>query len=226
MKILAIIPAYNEEACLANTVNELTSICPNIDYLIVNDGSIDSTPDICDMEKFNHIDMPINTGLTSGFHAGMKYALKNQYEAVVQFDADGQHKPEYIPLMAKQLQTSHCDIVIGSRYLSGEQAHGLRNMGSRLISHLIHQTTGAIITDPTSGMRMYGKQMIKTFARGFDLGPEPDSIALLIRNGAKVTEIPVSIRDRQGGESYLKPAKAAKYMLRMCVSLLLFQRFR
>ncbi|ERI04549.1 glycosyltransferase family 2 protein [Atopobium sp. oral taxon 810] len=226
MKILAIIPAYNEEDCLETTVKEFEEVCPNVDYLVINDGSKDHTPEICDELGLNHIDMPINTGLASGFRAGMKYALKHHYDAVVQFDSDGQHIPSYIPLMAKKLEETGCDIVLGSRYLAGEKAAGLRNVGSRIISHMIRMATHITITDPTCGLRMYGKQMIPLFAKGFDLEPEPDTMALLLRNGVTVCEIPISIRQRQGGTSYLNPFRASRYMLRTLASLVLFVWFR
>lgn len=226
MKILAIIPAYNEEECLANTVSELTSVCPDIDYLVVNDGSQDRTPEICDELHLNHIDMPVNCGLTSGVKAGMKYACRHGYDAAVQFDADGQHMPQYINKMADAMQEQHADIVIASRNLAGGGAVGARGTGAKLITALIKQATKQTITDPTSGMRMYNRKMIETFACEFDIAPEPDTISLLIRKGAKVIEIPAKMRERQGGTSYLRYFSAISYMARTCLSLLLFQWFR
>lgn len=226
MKILAIIPAYNEEECLANTVSELTSVCPDIDYLVVNDGSQDRTPEICDELHVNHIDMPVNCGLTSGVKAGMKYAYRHGYDAAVQFDADGQHMPQYINKMVDAMQEQHADIVIASRNLAGGGAVGARGTGAKLITALIKQATKQTITDPTSGMRMYNRKMIETFAREFDIAPEPDTISLLIRKGAKVIEIPAKMRERQGGTSYLRYFSAISYMARTCLSLLLFQWFR
>ncbi|RRF91547.1 MAG: glycosyltransferase family 2 protein [Coriobacteriaceae bacterium] len=226
MKILAIIPAYNEEECLANTVSELTSVCPDIDYLVVNDGSHDHTPEICDELHLNHIDMPVNCGLTSGVKAGMKYACRHGYDAAVQFDADGQHMPQYINKMADAMQEQHADIVIASRNLAGGGAVGARGTGAKLITALIKQATKQTITDPTSGMRMYNRKMIETFAHEFDIAPEPDTISLLIRKGAKVIEIPAKMRERQGGTSYLRYFSAISYMARTCLSLLLFQWFR
>jgi glycosyltransferase involved in cell wall biosynthesis len=226
LKILAIIPAYNEEECLANTVSELTSVCPDIDYLVVNDGSHDHTPEICDELHLNHIDMPVNCGLTSGVKAGMKYACRHGYDAAVQFDADGQHMPQYINKMADAMQEQHADIVIASRNLAGGGAVGARGTGAKLITALIKQATKQTITDPTSGMRMYNRKMIETFAHEFDIAPEPDTISLLIRKGAKVIEIPAKMRERQGGTSYLRYFSAISYMARTCLSLLLFQWFR
>lgn len=226
MKILAVIPAYNEEECLENTVNELTTVCPDIDYLVVNDGSRDRTGEICDHFGFNHVDLPVNCGLASGFKCGCKYALRNGYDAVVQFDSDGQHMPEYIHPMADAMKKEKADIVIASRGLAGGGAVGARGIGAKLISALIKAGTKQVITDPTSGMRMYDRAMVETYAKSFDLAPEPDSIALLMRDGAKVIEIPAEMRERQGGTSYLRFFSSISYMARTCISLLLFLWFR
>lgn len=220
VKISAIIPAYNEEECLADTVSELTSVCPDVDYLVVNDGSRDRTPQICDELHLHHIDMPVNCGLTSGVKAGMKYAYRHDY------DADGQRRPEYIPKMAEAMEQQDADIVIASRNLAGGGAVGARGTGAKLITALIKKTTGQLITDSTSGMRMYNRRMIETFARDIDISPEPDTISLFIRKGAKVIEIPAEMRECQGGTSYLRYFSAVSYMTRICLSLLLFQWFR
>ncbi len=226
MRVLAIVPAYNEEECLANTVQELITTCPDVDYLVVNDGSSDATPRICDELALSHIDLPVNCGLTSAVKAGMKYAMRHGYDAAVQIDSDGQHMPEYISLMAKTMRDEGADIVIASRNLAGGGAEGARGAGARLITSFIRQTTGTTITDPTSGMRMYNRAMIERLARGFDLAPEPDTVALLIRRGAKVVEVPTKMRERQGGTSYLHFMSSVSYMARTCLSILLFQWFR
>ncbi|WP_130812302.1 glycosyltransferase family 2 protein [Olsenella sp. Marseille-P4559] len=226
MRVLAIVPAYNEEECLANTVQELITTCPDVDYLVVNDGSSDATPRICDELALSHIDLPVNCGLTSAVKAGMKYAMRHGYDAAVQIDSDGQHMPEYISLMAKTMRDEGADIVIASRNLAGGGAEGARGAGARLIAAFIRQTTGTTITDPTSGMRMYNRAMIERLARGFDLAPEPDTVALLIRRGAKVVEVPTKMRERQGGTSYLHFMSSISYMARTCLSILLFQWFR
>lgn len=226
MKLLAVIPAFNEEESLASTVSELVTVCPDIDYLVINDGSSDGTERVCTELNLNHLSMSVNTGLTSVFRAGMKYAHRHGYDAVVQFDADGQHRPEYIEPMAQALQEHDADIVVASRILAGEAPTGMRNVGSKLISWLIRRTTGAQITDPTSGMRMYNRRMIELFATGFDVQPEPDTIALVARRGGRIVEVPAHMRERQAGESYLTMGKSVAYMLRTSLSILLYQWLR
>lgn len=227
MRVLAVVPAYNEEECLAATIDMLVSTCPAVDYVVVNDGSSDRTWEIVERAGLRGICLPVNTGLTSAFRTGMKYAHRHGYDAVVQFDADGQHDPRFIPAMVEEMQRSAADIVIASRYLDGSvRPTGARGAGSRLISWLIRVTTGTTITDPTSGMRLYSRSMIERFATGFDIAPEPDTVALIARKGGRIVEIPVVMHERQGGESYLRLGSVVRYMSRTCLSILLFQWFR
>ncbi len=226
MKTLVIIPAFNEHECLKNTVDFLTDTLPDIDFVVVNDGSKDDTYEICCREGYPCINLPVNTGLTSAFQAGMKYAYRNGYDSAVQFDADGQHLPEYIPIMQEAMEDNHADVVIASRFLEGDKPTGARGMGSRLISFLIRTTTGVTITDPTSGMRMYSRRLIEKYSKGFDLAPEPDTIAYFARKGYKVVEVPASMRERQGGSSYFDLPHIIAYMSKECSALILFQWFR
>ena len=207
-------------------MTNLVATCPEITYVVINDESKDRTKAICQERGFNCVSLPVNTGLTSGFKTGMKYASRHGYDAVVQFDADGQHLPQYIPDMAHAMERTGANIVIASRILAGEAPVGARNLGSKLISGLIKVTTGTVITDPTSGMRMYDRSMIEAFATGFDLSPEPDTVAMLARKGAKVVEVPARMQERQGGTSYLDFTSSMRYMLRTCFSILMFQWFR
>ena len=226
MRILALVPAYNEEACIADTITELTQTCPSVDYVVINDGSSDSTLAICRRNNFNYINLPVNGGLSAAFRTGMRYAKDHGYDAAVQFDSDGQHRPEYIAPMAQAMVNEGANIVIASRFVTKARGNSPREIGSKLISWLIKTSTGQTITDPTSGMRMYDRGLIETYARSFDFSPEPDTISLLMRRGAKVVEIETEMRERQGGESYLSFYNSIMYMARTCLSLLLFQWFR
>lgn len=224
-RILAIVPAYNEEQCIKNTIDELRHAAPEADYIIVNDGSRDDTEAICAREGFNYLSLPINCGLTAGFQTGMKYALAHNYDAVVQFDADGQHIPDYIPTMYTAMCEQHADIVIAAR-MGKDRPRGARGMGSKLISRLIRLVAHISLTDPTSGMRMFNKRYIRLYAEAFDLAPEPDALAYFARGGARIIEVPVKMRERQGGSSYFDLPHIISYMSRTCMSILLFQWFR
>lgn len=225
-KVLAIIPAYNEEECLENTVEELRTVLPNIDFIVINDGSTDDTKSICERCGYPHIDMPVNSGLTVGFQTGMKYAYRSGYDYAVQYDADGQHTPESIPRMLDKIQSEDLDIVIGSRYVTEKKDYSARMIGSRLITLLVRLTTGKQIEDPTSGLRMYNRSMIEKFSIDNMLNPEPESLAYLVRRGAKIGEVQVSMRERFAGDSYLNLTKSISYMVRAITSILFVQWFR
>ena len=198
---------------------------PELDYIVVNDGSTDHTAEICRKHGYNLLDLPVNLGLAGCFQAGMKYAYQRGYSYAIQFDGDGQHRPEFIGEMRKKMDQGY-DIVIGSRFVDQPKDMSVRMIGSRLISMAIRMTTGVKITDPTSGMRMFNRDMIKQFALNLNYGPEPDTISYLLKRGAKVAEVPVRIDERTGGESYLKPMVAVRYMTRILISILMIQNFR
>ena len=193
---------------------------------MINDGSRDGTLAICEANSYPVVDLPVNLGLTAGFQAGMKYAYRNGYDYVVQFDADGQHRPEYIAPMVAEAEESGADVVIGSRFVTEPKPVSARMVGSTMIETFVRLTTGKRIKDPTSGMRLYGRKMIELFARGHDYSPEPDTMAYLLRRGYKVSEVQVSMREREAGESYLSFTKSISYMMRTCASILFLQWFR
>lgn len=224
-KVLLIIPAYNEEDNIGRVVGALESDCPQYDYVVVNDGSRDNTASICRERGFCFLDLPVNLGLAGAFQAGLKYADKHGYGCAVQFDADGQHRPEYVAPMVAALADN--DIVIGSRFVDESKPKSMRMFGNNLIEAMIKITTGKKINDPTSGMRAYNRRMIEELAYGPNLGPEPDTLAYLIRKkGARVAEVQVSMDERIAGESYLNFRTSTSYMMRMALSVLLIQFFR
>ena len=159
MRLLVIIPAYNEEENIVPVVDYLKKNYPQFDYVVVNDGSRDHTADLCRENGYRLVNLPVNLGLAGAVQAGMKYAMQHGYDAALQFDADGQHRPEYIQLMLERLNQGF-DIVIGSRFVTEKKELTLRMLGSFLISNAIRLTTGKMIKDPTSGMRIYNRRML------------------------------------------------------------------
>lgn len=226
MKILAMIPAYNEEGNIERVVNDILTNAPGTDFVVINDGSTDSTADICRRNGYPLINLPVNLGLAGAFQAGVRYAYEHHYDAALQFDGDNQHRAEYIADMSRVMQEQASDIVIGSRFCTEKKPRSMRMLGSNLIAFAIRIASGQKICDPTSGMRMFDAKMLERLAHNMNYGPEPDTISYLIRTGAKVTEVQVSMRERFSGESYLTVTKSMKYMLNMFVSILFLQPMR
>lgn len=224
-ELLIIIPAYNEALNIVRVVDNLIENYSQYDYVVVNDGSSDETAAICREHDYNLLDLPVNLGLAGAFQAGLKYAYRRGYKYVIQYDGDGQHKAEYIEKLLETAKEGY-DVVIGSRFVTNKKPFTARMMGSRVISALMRITSGAKIKDSTSGMRMFGPQMIRILALNMNYGPEPDTISYLVKCGAKVKEVQVEMDERIAGESYLNFMRSLKYMIQMVVSILFVQAFR
>lgn len=225
MKCLVIVPAYNEEENIIRVIENLKENFSAYDYVVINDGSSDNTASLCRKRGYELIDLPVNLGLAGAFQTGLKYAYRKGYDYAIQFDADGQHRPEFIGAMLDKIQEGY-DIVIGSRFVTEKKPHSLRMLGSNLISLATRLTTGRKVKDPTSGMRMFNKKMIAEFALNLNYGPEPDTISYLLKQGATIAEVQVEMDERIAGESYLNLSKSVMYMMRMLLSILFIQNFR
>lgn len=230
-KVLLIIPAYNEEESIASTINSVRNFMStevlnfHLDYIVVNDGSKDRTPEIVKEMNVDLINLRTNLGLTGGFGAGMKYAHRHDYDYVIQFDADGQHLPDYIPEMVTAARKGN-NIVVGSRFVDEKRPKSLRMLGNTMISTAIKMTTGQTINDPTSGMRLFDKKAIEFYVKTANMTPEPETISYLIKKKFKVKEVQVTMQDRLAGESYLNLRRSIEYMTRVAISILVLQPFR
>lgn len=221
MKTLVIVPAFNEEDNISNLVSRLDLF--SYDYLIVNDCSNDRTPIILDELNLNHIDLCNNMGLAGVTQAGFKYAHDYGYNAAIVIDGDGQHKPEYIDRILEKLDEGY-DYVVGSRFLEKKKPWSFRMLGSRMIQLCIKLKTGVTLTDPTSGMRAIGNELIEEFASSMNFVAEPDAVAYALHRGFKVKEVQVEMEEREAGTSFFKnPLNSIKFMINICVSILFIQ---
>lgn len=224
MKKLIIIPAYNEESNIEKTISAIQKNANGFDYVIINDCSKDKTKKICEENGYNVVNLPINLGIGGAVQTGYKYALEHDYDVAVQVDGDGQHDPEFLNVMAEHLMNNQLDMVIGSRFIEKEgfQSSKLRRIGIVFFSKLIKLLTGTVITDPTSGLRMIGKNVIDIFAKDYPRDyPEPESVVAVLRQKMKVEEIPVIMNDREGGVSSISFNKSIYYMIKVTLAILI-----
>lgn len=230
-KVLLIIPAYNEEESIAQTIESVQNFREKyydeytLNYIVVNDGSKDKTSEIVRSLEVGLIDFKTNLGLTGGFMAGMKYAQRKGYDYAIQFDADGQHIPDFIPEMVDVGETG-ANVVIGSRFVTQKRPTSLRMLGNIMISMAIKMTTGKDIQDPTSGMRLFDRKAIEFYTNNPNMTPEPETISYFIKKKFVVKEVQVEMQDRTAGESYLNLSRSIQYMVRVVISILIFQPFR
>ena len=224
MKTLVIIPAFNESASILKTVADVRENAPNLDYIIINDCSTDNMKQICTENNLNTLNLPVNLGIGGAVQTGYKYAFEKGYDAAVQFDGDGQHEAKYLQYMADILEKEELDMVIGSRFIEHEgfQSTIMRQVGIKFFTGLIKLITGKKVTDPTSGMRMVGRNMIEMFTKRYPKDyPEPETVASALIQKMKVKEIPVEMREREEGVSSISPKKSIYYMLKVTLAILL-----
>ena len=206
------------------TVEQIKAKAPDFDYIIINDCSVDKTLSICREHNYNVINLPINLGIGGAVQTGYLYAYENDYDLAVQVDGDGQHDPEFLKEMSKYFENSNVDMVIGSRFIekNGFQSSKIRRVGISFFSILIKVLTGKVITDPTSGLRMVGKKGIELFARDYPKDyPEPETIVAMLKRNCNIIEIPVIMREREGGVSSISMKKSVYYMVKVTMAILI-----
>lgn len=221
MKTLVIVPAYNEQDNLNSLINDILSYGYN--YLVINDCSTDNTKELLDNNNYNHLNLPINLGIAGVTRVGFMYALENDYDCVMCIDGDGQHPPKYIFDLIKEIENGS-DYVVGSRFLTEKKPFTMRMLGSRMLCLFIKLKTRVTVTDPTSGMRAVGKNVIKDFVQSMNYYAEPDTMCHLIREGYNVKEVQVEMKEREAGISYFhNPFKSIYYMISVVLSIIFVQ---
>lgn len=222
MKLIIIIPAFNESKNIDNVIKDIKTYAGEYDYIIVNDCSSDNTLHICKEKGYNVIDLPVNLGIGGCVQAGYKYAYKHKYDFAVQFDGDGQHNAKYIPGLLECIEKTGADMVIGSRFINnkGFQSTPLRRFGINLLSMSIAIMNRVKITDPTSGFRLVNNKIIKEFCEFYPSDyPEPESTSDILRKGFKVAETPVVMNERAHGISSIGSLKSIYYMAKVLLAI-------
>lgn len=219
MKICLIIPAYNEEKSILTVIDDIKQNLSKCDYVVINDCSTDNTENILCDNDINHVALPVNVGLSGAVQTGFKYAYTNGYDCAIQFDGDGQHQAKYVMELSREIAKGN-DIVIGSRFVTEKKDFSMRMIGSRIISTLIKLKTGIFINDPTSGMRMFNREMMKDYAYNINRKPEPETLVYQLKNGRKIKEIQVEMNEREGGISlYSSVFASLKYMIKTIIAI-------
>lgn len=228
MKKLIIIPAFNEEKNILEVSDNINKFnkknSEKYDYIVINDGSTDSTSEICQKNKIPHVDLIHNLGIGGAVQTGYRYALENDYDIAIQFDGDGQHDINYIDELTKPIIENEADMVIGSRFIgniSEFKSSFSRRIGIKIISFFTKLTTGVKIYDTTSGYRAVNKEIIKEFSNNYPTEyPEPITTVELIKKNYKVKEVPVNMKERINGRSSIHTWKNIYYMFNVIISII------
>ena len=223
-KCLVIIPAYNEAGNIENVIDNLTTQYPQYDYVIVNDGSVDATKEICRQHRYQVLNLPVNMGIGGAVQTGYRYALENQYDMAVQIDGDGQHDVAFLEGMIDCMEDEKADCVIGSRFVNKEgfQSSGMRRIGIQFLRILGFVMTGVRVRDITSGYRLVNRRFIQIFAQDYPADyPEPEAMVIAAVHGGKIREYPVVMRERENGTSSITIKRSVYYMVKVTLAMLI-----
>jgi glycosyltransferase involved in cell wall biosynthesis len=226
------IPAWNEEGNLSAVLDDLHDELPDVDVLVVDDGSTDRTADVAREHGAAVLSLGTNRGLSIGIASGYAYALEHGYAFCGRVDADGQHRPEELARLLELVRAGRCDVAVGSRFVSGEgyepyryRPEGVRRLGTALLRRAMRPVLGRPFGDATSGLYAVNAAALPILAKPFVTeAPEVEALIRLADAGLTVEEVPVNMAPRASGESKLRGRKAAKVVLTV-VGTLLAARF-
>lgn len=233
VRTLVIVPAWNEEETIANCLRDIARSVPDADIVVVNDGSTDQTSQQVRSSgvDVSLLEQPFNLGVGAAMRLGYLYSARHGYTYTCQVDADGQHDPSYIRKMIAHLEDTGSDLVVGSRF-AGEgsyQARGPRRWAMVLLSGWLSKICHSKLSDTTSGFKVTNERATRILARRMPaeyLGDTLDSLVILAKEGCKISETAVSMRERQGGVPSHSPLKSALFLFRAFFSVTLYMTHR
>ncbi|MBQ4066201.1 MAG: glycosyltransferase family 2 protein [Clostridia bacterium] len=230
MKLLLILPAYNEKDNIVNTVDQIRRFQKSnptvveVDYLVINDGSTDTTEQVCRENDIKCLSLIQNLGIGGAVQTGYIYAFMNGYDIAVQFDGDGQHDVNSLPDLIAPILSGEADFTVGSRFVEkGKtfQSTFLRRVGIRHLSLLIRLVSGLKISDVTSGYRAANKKTIAFLAKNYPTDyPEPESVVTLKKNKFRIKEVQVNMFERAAGKSSISSWKSIYYMCKVSFAII------
>jgi len=223
-RVLAIVPAHNEAGAIGAVVDEIRSVDPAFDVVVVDDGSVDETATIAARHGAAVVRLPYNLGIGGAVQTGFKYALEQGYELAVRLDGDGQHDPGELEKLLEPLRRGDADVVTGSRFAGHQNGYRVpfaRRLGivffARLVSLLVRQR----VTDTTSGFQALNGKGIALFAVDYPSDyPEVEATVLVLKHRLRLKEVPVRMRDREHGASSITFFRSVYYMLKVTLALL------
>lgn len=223
MSMIVIIPAFNEEESIGEVLDELKEYTPDLDVIVINDGSTDQTVRVVRSKGVSVLDLPCNLGVGGAVQAGFQYAYQKGYSYVIRIDGDGQHPPAEIPKLIKAMEKQDADLMIGSRF-RGQKAfvsNLVRFLGIKILALFLSLICKSRVTDPTSGFWMVNRPLLRYFAHDYPAEyPEPEAIALLRRHGFNFREVAVTFRRRTAGRSSIGPWGTLYYMMKVGLALI------
>ncbi len=229
LRRLAIVPALNEEECVGRVIDEIREFDPGFEIVVVDDGSTDRTAGVAVDRGAHVVRLPFNLGIGGAVQTGYRYAFERGYDIAVQVDGDGQHDPAQLPTLLGPLLDNQADMVVGSRFAVGEgyRSSFARRLGIRLFARVVSAVVRQRVTDTTSGFRAVNRRGIALFAADYPHDyPEVEATVMVVKQGLRLKEVPVAMRERVGGRSSITAFGSVYYMVKVLLAIFvgLFRR--
>jgi glycosyltransferase involved in cell wall biosynthesis len=224
-RVLIIIPAFNEARSLPKLIEQLESLYPDFDIVVIDDGSTDETAEVVRNSRARLASLPCNLGIGGAVQTGLLIARDEGYDIALQVDGDEQHPPDQVALLADAILQTGCDIVIGSRFLvrDGYQSTRSRRLGIKLFSAWLSAICHMRITDATSGFRAISRRGIDLLSRDYaEDYPEVEAILVAHRAGLRIHEVPVQMSARSAGVSSIGGIRSLAYMAKVSLAILMW----
>jgi glycosyltransferase involved in cell wall biosynthesis len=229
LRRIAIVPARNEEACVGGVVEEIRVFDPDMEIVVIDDGSGDRTASVARAAGARVVQLPFNLGIGGAVQTGFRYAFENGFQLAVRLDGDGQHDPQELPALLEPVLAGRADIAVGSRFAGAEayRSSFVRRLGIRLFARLVSLLVRSRVTDTTSGFQALNRRGIALFAADYPHDyPEVEAVVMVFKHRLRLEEVPVRMRERAGGRSSITAGGSVYYMLKVTLALFvgLFRR--
>jgi glycosyltransferase involved in cell wall biosynthesis len=230
LRRIAIVPALNEERALPGVIDELRAFDPGLDIVVVDDGSVDRTAAVAEAKGARVLRLPFNLGIGGAVQTGFRFAFEHGYDLAVRVDGDGQHDASQLGRLVAPVLAGEADIAVGSRFAADEAGYRssrARRIGIRLLARVVSRIVGQRVTDTTSGFQALNEHGIALFARDYPHDyPEVEATVMVFRHRLRLCEVPVTMREREGGRSSITTLRSIYYMVKVLLAIFvgLFRR--
>jgi glycosyltransferase involved in cell wall biosynthesis len=222
LRRMALVPAYNEQGSIGGVIDEIRAADPEIEIVVVDDGSRDDTAGAAAAKGARVLRLPFNVGIGGAVQTGYRYAHEHGFDLALRVDGDGQHDPAWFGVLAKPVLSGHADIAVGSRFIAsrGYRSSRSRRQAIRLLAWTVTLLVGGRVTDPTSGFQVTNRRAIALFAAYYPHDyPEVEATVLAAKAGLRRAEVPVEMRERSAGRSSIGAVRSVYYMVKVMLAI-------
>ena len=223
LRRVAIVPGYNEEGSIGAVIDEIRAVDPEIEIVVVDDGSRDRTAEAAASRGARVLQLPFNLGIGGAVQTGYRFAHEHGFDLALRVDGDGQHDPAQFAVLAGPVLSGHADIAVGSRFIGrkGYRSSRSRRLAIRVLAWTVTLIVGGRVTDPTSGFQVANRRAIALYAAYYPHDyPEVEATVLAAKAGLRRAEVPVEMRERSAGRSSIGAVRSVYYMVKVMLAVL------